>query len=263
MPLEISFDDVLDILLLDVTSASVPVDGVVTAAEIYSLTGRLFTSQHVLESYVNLLRRFGGRDKAVKGLQPLRDRFYEEVKFQKIAKPSTMATGAAHHAPSRVTDGISVEVDLLLACLDRCCAFPSAHVFQEVVDGNIYMTYNRASLGPYYLTIKRPMHLTQVRTRVETGAVDTWDMLLGDILLIVSNCIFFNAPEGEFALSARLFLDHCMRCLEEMKDAHTAAVEAQRQIARATEIKRDDSTEMTTPKTSGRGRGAPKKRTRD
>ena len=208
MPLEMPFDEVLDILLLDITQASQPVDGTITAAQIYSLTGRLFTPEYILGRYFDLIRRFGSRDKADKAIQPLRDKFYEEVR--QVKGPSY---------PSRARQGLScmnlVDPKDLLDCLDRCSASPLAHVFHDPVDPNIYMTYNRANLGPYSLTVKKPMHLGLLRTRIDQGVVDTWDMLLSDILLMISNCVFFNAPEGEYPKSARIFLEHCLRCLEE------------------------------------------------
>eukprot|EP00759_Apiculatamorpha_spiralis_P048227 PhF_6_TR43540/c0_g2_i2/m.66846 len=237
MPLDISFVDVLDILLFEYNPANAPIDAVATAARVYCATGRLFTPEFIMSRYIDTLRRLGGRDKGEVTLAPIRNRFFEEIMVQREQRQnsttsihphhmmphnsnhsnnnhnnnSTTQQHPTHHVPAPTV----VDSQSLIACLDRCCTDRGSEIFQDPVDPNVYMTYNRSCLGPYSTVVLHPMHLMSIRHRIESGAINTWDTLLADLLLITANCVFFNAPEGEFPHTARQFCVHFTKCVEE------------------------------------------------
>lgn len=89
--------------------------------------------------------------------------------------------------------------------------------FTEPVGSRVMMTFNGATLGPYFEVVRKPMSLRGVEQAIVSGEVTTLEQLQQRIVFIGANCVMFNAPEGNYPCMARAFVERCLTIIEEVR----------------------------------------------
>jgi hypothetical protein len=86
-----------------------------------------------------------------------------------------------------------------LKVLDSLIALPCAAPFRQPVD------FVSLGLVDYPAIIKKPMDLSTVRHKLESGQYMKYSELVNDIRLILNNCMVYNLPDSEIVKIADKF----------------------------------------------------------
>jgi len=122
----------------------------------------------------------------VAGAQPL----HAPLKLKLVARPPP-----APAPPTYATNGGRPTAVNLATTLERISRLDADHFFQQPVSDDYAPGYSAV--------VAAPMDFATMRRKQRRGAYGSWESLLGDVQLIVSNCLLYNGEESVYSEAAK------------------------------------------------------------
>ena len=194
-------------------SGTMAFDPVSVANAMYKVEGKVLPLDEITERFFHLLSPCETHDERERLLSKcVRDA--SEQSHKRGRKVSSRSEGKSTNAKSHENrmakstsghDSHDPTKEQLLECLNYICTSHLSDIFLQPVDSNIFMSFNQYYEGPYITRIFHPMDLGSIRRMIETGSIHTWCALSENLVLIATNCVFFNAPDSEFPKLGKQF----------------------------------------------------------